>query len=159
MWIPLASGRIIKIIDVTGGMANLDIDGDDDSDATDAAGYTGLGITDAERTHLGTNLYSTGQSLWRVQLSHFSPIDLNWQFGPPPPPPSPRPSPQCKECDPPQGGGDGDGDGDGDGEMGTATATVTVTVMTTTIHRKIRRVVRAARSSSARHKRSANPSA
>jgi YD repeat-containing protein len=41
-----------------------------------------LNITTAERQQLAA-LYQSGQSLWRVPLTHFTPWDCNWPFGPP----------------------------------------------------------------------------
>jgi hypothetical protein len=43
---------------------------------------TALGITEAEQGQLAA-LYQPGQSLWRVPVSHFSPWDHNWPYGPP----------------------------------------------------------------------------
>jgi hypothetical protein len=75
IWIPFPSGRVIKILGSTGGLADLDVDGDDMADT--GAKLTDLGISDAERQQL-VGLYPTGQSLWRVALLHFSPCDLNY---------------------------------------------------------------------------------
>lgn len=75
-WIASQSGRVIKILDTTGAIATLDIDGDDIAD--DA--FAGLGITDAERQKLA-ELYAAGSYLWRVPVSHFSPFDFNWAWG------------------------------------------------------------------------------
>ncbi|MFN8511498.1 MAG: hypothetical protein U0841_02675 [Chloroflexia bacterium] len=77
-WIPALNGLVVKIVGVTGGRADLDLDGDGNAD--DGAA---LGITDAERAQLAS-LYAVGQSLWRVPISHFSAWDSNWPFGPPP---------------------------------------------------------------------------
>ena len=77
LWVPLESGIVLAIVSETGGMADLDLDGDADSDAADATVAATLGISDAERTELAT-LYAPGQELWRVQISHFSFIDINW---------------------------------------------------------------------------------
>jgi RHS repeat-associated protein len=76
-WIASADGRVIKILSITGGAADLDITGDDVADDASV-----LGVTAAERTRLGT-LYSVGQSLWRVPVQHFTPWDMNWPYGPP----------------------------------------------------------------------------
>jgi len=80
-WIPSDNGRVIKILSITSGLANLDTDGDDAADT--AATLEALGVTDAERQQLAT-LYVAGQSLWRVPVTHFSPWDHNWPYGPPP---------------------------------------------------------------------------
>jgi RHS repeat-associated protein len=80
IWMPSANGRVIKLLGVSAGIANLDIDGSGNS-ASDSA-LTALGINAAERQQLAT-LYQPGQSLWRVPLNHFSGWDSNWPFGPP----------------------------------------------------------------------------
>ncbi|MCH7720809.1 MAG: hypothetical protein IH988_07440, partial [Planctomycetes bacterium] len=72
-------------------LADLDIDGDGAAD--DAGALGALGITDAEREKLAT-LYAPGESLWRVPITHFSPWDHNFPYGPGPndtPPNQPRP--------------------------------------------------------------------
>ena len=79
-WIPSDNGKVIKILSITAGMADLDTNGDGIAD--DAATLTALGVTDAEREKLAT-LYLPNQSLWRVPITHFSPWDCNWPFGPP----------------------------------------------------------------------------
>ncbi len=79
-WIASENGRVIKIISISGEQADLDTDGDGASD--DAATLAALGIVDAERRKLA-GLYLPGQSLWRVPLTHFSPWDFNWPYGPP----------------------------------------------------------------------------
>ena len=76
-WIPSDNGRVIKILSITGGMANLDTTGDDAIDNGAA-----LGVTVVERQRLAT-LYAAGQSLWRVPITHFTPWDCNWPYGPP----------------------------------------------------------------------------
>lgn len=91
-WIASQDGRVIKVLGITGGLADLDLDGNGATD--DAAALGALGITDEERTRLG-QLYATGQSLWRMPISHFTPWDGNWPYGPPAdavPPPGPAPN-------------------------------------------------------------------
>ncbi len=75
-WIPANDGRIVKIISITGGLADLDTDGDGIVDNNPA-----LGITSAERTQLVTT-YSVGKSLQRVPVDHFSTYDLNYGISP-----------------------------------------------------------------------------
>jgi RHS repeat-associated protein len=79
-WRASDNGRIIAILGATGGLA--DIDGDGDGLPDDAAALAALGITDAERQRIAS-LYQPGQSLWRVPITHFSAWDCNWPFGPP----------------------------------------------------------------------------
>jgi hypothetical protein len=76
-WMPSANGRVIRIVSIASGAAELDTDGDGVID-----NGVSLGVTLSERQTLA-GLYSAGQSLWRVPINHFSPIDCNWPFGPP----------------------------------------------------------------------------
>jgi RHS repeat-associated protein len=95
-WIASDNGRVVKIVDIFGGMAELDIDGDEVSD--DATALATLGITDSERLRLA-QLYLPGQTLWRVSIPHFSSCDKNWPIGPPPdatPPNQPKPKKKDK---------------------------------------------------------------
>lgn len=88
-WVPSDNGRVVKMVDVANGRANLDTDGDGlaDNDPT-------LGITDEERARLA-GLYAAGQELWRVPILHFTPWDFNWPFAPPAGAAAPRlPTPQ-----------------------------------------------------------------
>jgi len=74
-WIGAPDGRVIEILAINGGLADLDVDGT--GTAADAAALAALGITDAERQQLAA-LYSVGQSLWRVPVEHFTPWDFNY---------------------------------------------------------------------------------
>ena len=74
-WVPNDNGRVVKIVSITAGKANLDTDGDGVADNNPA-----LGITDAERERLA-GLYNAGQSLWRMPIQHFSIWDANWPWG------------------------------------------------------------------------------
>jgi YD repeat-containing protein len=80
-WVASQNGRIIKILSLTNGLAELDTNGDEITDSTGT--LAALGITDAERQQLAA-LYTPGQSLWRVPIPHFTmPWDCNWPYGPP----------------------------------------------------------------------------
>ncbi|MEO5371598.1 MAG: hypothetical protein H7833_16130 [Magnetococcus sp. DMHC-1] len=79
-WIPEENGRVIRIIGVTDGRAQLDITGD--GQVASPTALTALGVTDAELVRLAT-LYTPGQSVWRVPVAHFSPFDWNWPAAPP----------------------------------------------------------------------------
>ncbi|MCB0089543.1 MAG: PKD domain-containing protein, partial [Caldilineaceae bacterium] len=76
-WMPDADGRVVQVVAIADGLAQLDTTGDGAAD-NDAA----LGITDAERAQLA-QLYTAGVTLWRVPIRHFTPWDHNWPFGPP----------------------------------------------------------------------------
>ena len=77
VWIASNNGQVIKILSLTNSLAELDTDGDGIVD-----NGTTLGVTYAERQSLA-GLYPSGQSLWRVPLTHFSTGDSNWPGGPP----------------------------------------------------------------------------
>jgi RHS repeat-associated protein len=72
VWIPSPNGRIVKIVGVVGGLADVDTNGDNIAD-------NGLGITSDERKNLAS-AFSVGQTLWRVPVTHFSPEDSNWPY-------------------------------------------------------------------------------
>jgi RHS repeat-associated protein len=101
-WVASPDGLVVAVLDVTGGLATLDIDGSGQPAAT--ADLATLGISDAERQQLAS-LYPPGQTLWRVPISHFTEWDCNWPAVPqfpdspypdPPDPPLPPPSdPNC----------------------------------------------------------------
>ncbi len=78
LWVPSPDGRVIEIMSVEGGIAEIDIDGTGIS--ADAVALADLGVTDAEREHLAS-IYAPGQSLWRAPITHFSPYDINWPMG------------------------------------------------------------------------------
>jgi RHS repeat-associated protein len=98
-WVPEGDGRVVKIVAIVGGKAELDLDGDGNADS--GAALTALGITDEEREALA-GLYAVGKSLWRISITHFSPWDQNFGWGPPPgaKPPSPEPPKPKKPNDP-----------------------------------------------------------
>ncbi len=90
-WVRGDDGVVLEILSVSGGFADVDADGD--GIAEDQAALDALGMADGERARLASD-YSVGQSLWRVPVEHFSPLDLNWPpFLPdnadPPDPPNP----------------------------------------------------------------------
>jgi RHS repeat-associated protein len=79
-WVPSPNGRVVEVVAISAGLASLDTDGDGTADEAEVLAT--LGISDEERALLAER-YSTGQTLWRVALSHFSPWDYNWPYGPP----------------------------------------------------------------------------
>lgn len=74
-WIGSDNGRVITILSIENGMAVLDVNGH--GEAASAAHLAKLGVTEGELAQLAS-LYSSGHSLWRVRLSHFTPYDFNW---------------------------------------------------------------------------------
>ncbi|MEO6060417.1 MAG: RHS repeat-associated core domain-containing protein, partial [Thermoflexales bacterium] len=104
LWIPSDNGRVIKILSIISGTANLDTDGNGVADnGVVITPSKVLTITADERQQLA-GLYQAGQSLWRVPITHFTPWDCNWPYGPPPgakPPdkkPLPNPPLDCPQC-------------------------------------------------------------
>jgi RHS repeat-associated protein len=77
-WVPSDNGRIVSILGMTNGLADIDADGDGLAD--DAPKLLALGVTDAERAQLAST-YSQGASLWRAPVTHFTPYDCNWAYG------------------------------------------------------------------------------
>jgi RHS repeat-associated protein len=80
-WIPSDDGRVIQILAITNGLAEIDVSGS--GQPADAVTLTALGFSDAERQKLAAT-YAIGVSLWRAPVKHFTPWDCNWPFGPPP---------------------------------------------------------------------------
>jgi RHS repeat-associated protein len=81
VWVPSDDGRVIAIVAINGGVADVDADGDQIAD--DAAALAALGITLEEQQTLGTT-YAVGTKLWRVPVDHFTPWDYNFGDGLPP---------------------------------------------------------------------------
>ena len=79
-WIPSSNGKIIKIVSHTNGAADISLD--PSNVIASQVELDALGITAEELTELA-NTYAPGTELWRVQVSHFTPWDCNWPFGPP----------------------------------------------------------------------------
>jgi RHS repeat-associated protein len=75
LWVASNNGRIIRIVGIAEGIADIDTDGDGAAD--DAPVLANLGVSDAERRSLAS-LYRSDQSFWRVPITHFTPYDLNW---------------------------------------------------------------------------------
>jgi RHS repeat-associated protein len=76
-WIGSNDGIVIKILSITGGVA----DGiDSDAVAGADAGPTAYPFTAAERAKLGAQ-YQVGDELWRVPITHFTPWDYNFPYG------------------------------------------------------------------------------
>ena len=87
-WVPEDDGRVIRVLSEAAqgpyaAVAEIDVtyhasgNGDGAAD-TVIDGYT---LSLEERAKIA-ELYAPGDILWRVPVSHFSPKDLNWMFGP-----------------------------------------------------------------------------
>lgn len=79
-WIPANDGKVIKILSVTNGLADIDSDGDNAVDS--AAQLTALKFSDAERAQLA-GLFVPGKTLWRTLVGHLSNYDKNYGMAPP----------------------------------------------------------------------------
>jgi RHS repeat-associated protein len=81
VWVPSGNGVVAKLLDTNsdGIVDALDADGDDLPDDLDTDGLLGdevEGLGDAGR-------YPPGSTFWRVTVTHFTPWDCNWPYGPP----------------------------------------------------------------------------
>ncbi len=114
-WVPSGNGRIVQVLGVAAGLADLDVDGS--GQPADPELLAGLGVTPEEREAVA-QLYAPGQSLWRVPIPHLTPWDYNWPYGPPDdatPPPDPD-GPDDDDSDDPHDDPDDDSDDEDDNE-------------------------------------------
>ncbi len=77
-WNAEDDGRVVEIVSITGGVADLDVDGDGVAEAD--SDLTALGIDVEERRTLAAE-HAAGATLWRFEATHFSLWDANWPFG------------------------------------------------------------------------------
>ncbi len=96
-WIPESNGRVIQILGVTNGLAQVDWDGSGApaDDGTLAANH----FSNVELQQLAAT-YASGKTLWRMPMAHFSSKD--WNFGLSSnnkSPNAPGDSPQTQPCD------------------------------------------------------------
>jgi RHS repeat-associated protein len=73
-WIASDNGVVLRIISITSGAADLDLNGDGVADDAST-----IGVDAAERQTLAT-LYTAGKTLWRIPLRHFTAWDFNFSF-------------------------------------------------------------------------------
>jgi len=81
VWVPEDNGVVVRLLDTdTDGIVDaLDADGDDQPDDLDGDGNVSdevIGLNDALRC-------LPGSTFWRFEVTHFSPLDCNWPYGPP----------------------------------------------------------------------------
>ncbi len=100
LWIPINNGRVVSIVSITSGMANLDVTGS--GSASGQSNLDSLGISNDERQKLAL-LFSVGQSFMRIEASRLGPWSYSWPFGPPltakwPSMPSPTKQMLDKDC-------------------------------------------------------------
>lgn len=75
LWEGQRDGVVLKILAVQNGIASLDVKGQ--GQPATSAELAEFNITSEELAKLGS-MYAAGKSLWRVQTTHFSSIDLNF---------------------------------------------------------------------------------
>ena len=99
-WKASENGVVVKL---------LDTDGDGKVDALDSTGddlpddLNGNGTFSDEVAGLAENAsYAAGKSYWRAEITHFTPWDHNWPFGPPDDAEDPK-KPDSDSDDAPQG--------------------------------------------------------
>ena len=81
VWVPSDNGVVVRLLDTNsdGIVDALDADGDNLPDDLD-----GNGSFTNEVTGLGdSSKYQPGSTFWRISVSHFTPWDYNWPYGPP----------------------------------------------------------------------------
>ncbi|MBC8233690.1 putative Ig domain-containing protein [bacterium] len=81
VWVPSDNGVVVKLLDTEpdGIVDALDADGDEQpDDLNDNQSFSDevTGLSDSQR-------YPPGSTFWRVPVTHFSPYDFNWPWGPP----------------------------------------------------------------------------
>ncbi|MBA6328246.1 hypothetical protein H4J46_09895 [Colwellia sp. MB02u-6] len=74
-WIPSKNGRIVEILSITNGLADLDVEGN--GDIAKQVALDELGIGENELRQLAST-FTTGKALWRMPITHFTPWDGNW---------------------------------------------------------------------------------
>jgi len=97
VWVPSDNGRVVRLLDTNGdGIVDaLDANGDGQPDDLNSNGSFSdevLGLNDTQR-------YTTGSTYWRVEVTHLSPWDCNWPYGPPADaiPPNPVGNPEADQ--------------------------------------------------------------
>ena len=81
VWVPSDNGVVVRLLDTNrdGIVDALDANGDglpDDLNGDGSFRDEVMGLNDPRR-------YPPGSTFWRVQVTHFSPWDCNWPYGPP----------------------------------------------------------------------------
>jgi RHS repeat-associated protein len=103
-WGASSNGLVVKVLSTTAGIATLAVDSG--GQAASQPELSNLGISTAELEAIAS-LYKTGDSLWRVPITHFSSWDFNFlpenERPEPPPPPSNENPPQDESCQAPGG--------------------------------------------------------
>lgn len=75
VWLPQPNGKVLQILSVSDGVAQIDSNGDTVAD--DAATLAALGITAAEQQQLAQQ-YPPGRKVWRLLAARTGGFDGNW---------------------------------------------------------------------------------
>ena len=99
VWVPFENGVVVKLLDTDsdGVVDALDADGDDQPDDLDNDGSFADEVAGLE----DSNRYTPEATFWRVAVTHFTPWDWNWPYGPPEDatPPNPEDIPDVENFD------------------------------------------------------------
>ncbi len=76
-WIGIDNGRIIEILGVVSGRAELDVDGS--GSAASSAALSALGIS-VEESQALAELYLPGEAFWRARVQHLAPFDFSLPY-------------------------------------------------------------------------------
>ncbi len=81
VWVPSDNGVVVKLLDTDGdGVVDaLDATGDDLPDDLNGDGS----YSDEVKGLEDPAVYKPGNTYWRVEVTHFTPWDYNWPYGPP----------------------------------------------------------------------------
>ncbi|MFA6012230.1 MAG: polymorphic toxin-type HINT domain-containing protein [Desulfobacteraceae bacterium] len=81
VWVPSQDGVVVQLLDTDndGIVDALDATGDGIMDDLDNDGYFADEVEGLE----DSSIYLPGNSYWRGEIDHFTPIDCNWPYGPP----------------------------------------------------------------------------
>jgi RHS repeat-associated protein len=81
VWVPADNGVVVKLLDTDsdGIVDALDADGDDQPDDLDNNGSFSNEVQGLE----DPVQYVPGATFWRAGITHFTPWDCNWPYGPP----------------------------------------------------------------------------
>lgn len=81
VWVPSENGKVVRLLDLDGNGSVDALDADGDNLPNDLNGDGAFldevkGLTDPVR-------YLPGATFWRFSVTHFTPWDCNWPYGPP----------------------------------------------------------------------------
>ena len=80
VWVPSDNGVVVRLLDTDSNGIVDALDADNNGSFSDEV----AGLGDSER-------YAPGSTFWRVAVTHFTPWDCNWPYGPPDDAVSPNP--------------------------------------------------------------------